>query len=100
TNPTDPSKSCLYTRDSPLYVEELVRVGMYERFPLLAYLSACSTEVNVVYGKAGLGDEGIHVMGALQLAGFVGVMRALWRVSDDTAGRVTKIFYEQLLKKK
>jgi len=98
TNPTDPSKSCLYTKDSPLYVEKLVRVGMYERFPLLAYLSACSTGVNVVNGKAGLGDEGIHVMGALQLAGFVGVVGALWRVSDDTAGRVAKIFYEQFLK--
>ncbi|KAF8428563.1 CHAT domain-containing protein [Tirmania nivea] len=97
TDPIDPSKSCLYTKDSPLYVEKLVRVGMYKRFPLLAYLSACSTGVNVVNGKAGLGDEGIHVMGALQLAGFVGVVGALWRIPDDTAGRVAKTFYERLL---
>jgi tetratricopeptide (TPR) repeat protein len=69
-NPDDPSKSCLLLADgckNPLMVKDLNARKLHERPPLLAYLSACSTGRNQAQG---LLDEGIHLMGACQLAGF------------------------------
>jgi len=95
SDPTDPSRSCLITTNSPLEVSELVALKLYEKAPILAYLSACSTGVNLS-GNDGVGaltDEGIHVMGAMQLVGFLGVIGALWKVEDSTSLRVAKLVY-------
>ena len=99
SDPTDPSKSCLFATDSPLEVSELVTLKLYEKAPILAYMSACSTGVNL-NGNDGVGaltDEGIHVMGAMQLVGFMSVIGSLWKVQDSTSTRVAKMVYETWL---
>ncbi|KAK4235078.1 CHAT domain-containing protein [Achaetomium macrosporum] len=61
--------------------------------PFLAYLSACSTGANEA---ASLADEGIHLAGAFQLAGFRHVVGTLWEVSDVQSVEVARVFYETL----
>ena len=44
SDPIDPLQSALLLTDSPLTVKDLMDLKLHERPPLLAYLSACSTE--------------------------------------------------------
>ncbi|MFY1633022.1 CHAT domain-containing protein [Solwaraspora sp. WMMB335] len=55
----------------------------------LAYLSACDTTV----GLADAADEGLHIAGAVQLAGFHQVISTLWTVEDDAAAGLAQNVY-------
>ncbi|KAI1141531.1 hypothetical protein F5Y05DRAFT_423315 [Hypoxylon sp. FL0543] len=60
----------------------------------IAFLSACSTaEVRA----RGLGDEGLHLASAFQMAGFVDVVGSLWSVDDDVCVALAEAFYSRLL---
>ncbi|KAI0384134.1 CHAT domain-containing protein [Hypomontagnella monticulosa] len=96
SNRKDPSKSCLLLDDweyNPLTVSDLWDSRLYENPPFLAYLSACSTGSNEAIA---LFDEGIHLVGAFQLAGFRHVIGTLWGVSDKHCLDVARILYETL----
>lgn len=98
SHPSDPSKSSLLVADGPetrLTVGDMIATTkLYENPPFLAYLSACSTGNNQV---SKLLDEGIHLMGAFQLAGFQHVIGSLWEVSDAKSADVAKYVYKCLL---
>ncbi|MFF3404929.1 CHAT domain-containing protein [Streptomyces sp. NPDC002742] len=75
---------------NPLTMAELAALQLAGRE--LAVLSACSTAET----GSDLTDEGLHLTGALQLAGFRHVIGALWPVSDATAGEIFDTFYSHL----
>lgn len=92
----DPSKSKLHLEDwekNPLTVSDLRISVLDAKSPYLAYLSACSTSENQ---KDELIDEGIHLVGACQLAGFRHVIGTMWRVSDRHSVNVARMFYETI----
>ncbi|EPS45153.1 hypothetical protein H072_838 [Dactylellina haptotyla CBS 200.50] len=101
SHPTEPSRSALLLHDwmrSPLTVADLQdakfrKSKVKASLPFLGYLSACSTKVNK---SAKLADEGIHLVNALQLAGFQHVVGTLWEVSDSRCVDIARIFYENL----
>ncbi|KAI1151405.1 CHAT domain-containing protein [Nemania diffusa] len=96
SNPHEPSKSCLLLEDwqtDPLTVGDLRDCRFQKDPPFLGYLSACSTGANKA---AGLQDEGIHLIGALQLAGFQNVVGTLWEVSDKHCVDVARVVYQTL----
>lgn len=92
----EPSQSGLLLKDwkeDRLTVGDLRDYRLQENSPFLAYLSACSTGSN----KAGkLIDEGIHLIGGCQLAGFRHVVGTLWEVSDKHCVDVARVFYQTL----
>lgn len=93
----DPSRSQLLLDDwqhNALTVSDLRDNKLQEDPPFLAFLSACSTGANEVDT---LVDEGIHLAGALQLAGFRHVVGTMWEVSDSPCVDVAKVFYKTLL---
>jgi CHAT domain-containing protein len=55
----------------------------------LAYLSACDTTV----GLPDAADEGLHIAGAIQLAGFRHVISTLWTIRDSTAAELAEEAY-------
>ncbi|RFN52885.1 hypothetical protein FIE12Z_2898 [Fusarium flagelliforme] len=96
SNASEPSKSCLLLEDwqtDPLTVGDLRDHSFQDNPPFLGYLSACSTSANKVDD---LLDEGIHLVGALQLAGFRNVIGTLWQVSDLRCVDVARVFYETI----
>ncbi|CAG7566273.1 unnamed protein product [Fusarium equiseti] len=96
SNASEPSKSCLLLEDwqtDPLTVGDLRDHSFQDNSPFLGYLSACSTSANKVDD---LLDEGIHLVGALQLAGFRNVIGTLWQVSDLRCVDVARVFYETI----
>jgi len=96
SNTSEPSKSCLLLEDwqtDPLTVGDLRDHSFQDNPPFLGYLSACSTSANKVDD---LLDEGIHLVGALQLAGFRNVIGTLWQVSDLRCVDVARVFYETI----
>jgi hypothetical protein len=98
SHPTDPLKSSLLLNDwqqNPLTVEDLMAMKLHQNPPFLAYLSACSTGDNKVNE---LLDEGIHLMGACQLAGFQNVIGSLWEVSDSHCVQVANDVYDAMIK--
>jgi len=95
---SDPSNSTLLMADwqtNPLTVKDLVSLKLHQNPPLLAYLSACSTGLNLT---TNLIDEGIHLMSACQLAGFRHVIGSLWEVSDKHCVDVAKDVYNAMIK--
>ncbi|MFI9202232.1 CHAT domain-containing protein [Streptomyces sp. NPDC053048] len=58
----------------------------------LAYLSACDT----LRTSPGLADEAVHVVSALQMAGFAHVVGSLWHVDDTVGARIARTVYETL----
>ena len=82
SDPSDPSRSCLYLQDSKLFVQDLVSLKC--KSAQLAYLSACRAAVN---RSETLLDEGIHLAGTFQLAGFTHVIGSLWELSDERLPR-------------
>ncbi|KAK4247050.1 CHAT domain-containing protein [Corynascus novoguineensis] len=95
-NATDPSQSLLLLhdwQDDPLTVDSLFGLNISNRF--LAYLSACETGQVT---KAKFRDEGIHLCGAHQLAGFRHVIGTLWSVADSVCVKMAAATYKVLLK--
>ncbi|KAI1204903.1 CHAT domain-containing protein [Annulohypoxylon truncatum] len=95
-NPVEPSQSCLLLDDwetDPLTVGDLRDHKLQGNLPFLGYLSACSTGSNKAENLA---DEAIHLVGALQLAGFRHVVGTLWEVSDSHCVDVARVLYETL----
>ncbi|KAI1370096.1 CHAT domain-containing protein [Hypoxylon crocopeplum] len=96
SDPQEPSRSTLLLDDwqtNSLTVGDLRDYKVQENRPFLGYLSACSTGSNQIEG---LVDEAVHLIGALQLAGFRHVVGTLWEVSDSHCVEVTKVLYETL----
>ncbi|RTE76982.1 hypothetical protein BHE90_008560 [Fusarium euwallaceae] len=97
----EPSRSCLLLKDwetSALTVSDLrdrrLQVQKAENpLPFLGYLSACSTSANEAEG---LVDESIHLVSALQLAGFRHVIGTLWEVSDEHCVDVARVLYHTM----
>lgn len=91
SHPIDPSKSSLKMSDGPLTVQDLFNIKLHDKAPFLAYLSACST------GRSedeDLVDEGLHLIGACQMAGFRNVVGTLRRVDDGICVQVANMTYE------
>lgn len=94
-NATNPSQSLLLLHDwedNPMTVESLLSSSFENLF--LAYLSACETG-QVTDAK--FRDEGIHLAGAHQLAGFRHVIGTLWSVEDSVCVEVAGAVYRVLL---
>jgi tetratricopeptide (TPR) repeat protein len=92
SNTSDPSKSCVYLEDGPLTVRTMMEEKLQERPPLLAYIAACwSGNTRNLY------DEGIHLMGAFQVAGFRHVVGSLWVLNDNFSLKVARGVYRKLL---
>ncbi|MEU3660241.1 CHAT domain-containing protein [Streptomyces sp. NPDC032940] len=88
-----PSESRLVLHDHtgrPLTVRDLARL----RLPSarLAYLSACGT----LRSSPDLADEAVHIVSALQMAGFPHVVGSLWHVVDAIGAEVARGVYEEL----
>ncbi|KAF8248569.1 hypothetical protein K440DRAFT_468026, partial [Wilcoxina mikolae CBS 423.85] len=97
SDPSDPSMSTLLLDDwqtDPLTVKDLVAMKFHQNPPLLAYLSACWTADNK---DMELLNEGIHLMGACQLAGFRHVIGSLWEVSDKHCVDAAKDVYKTMI---
>jgi tetratricopeptide (TPR) repeat protein len=95
-DPVDPSRSCLLLEDwqiDPLTVGDLRDSKLQDNRPFLAYLSACSTSANMAKQLA---DEGIHLVGAFQLAGFKHVIGSLWEVLDSCCVDLARVVYETI----
>ncbi|KAF3910991.1 hypothetical protein AA313_de0201519 [Arthrobotrys entomopaga] len=97
TDVSNPSESGIVLKDNKLTVQNLNEMKLHQSPPLLAYLSACSTGRN---GDEALQDEGIHLMGACQLAGFRHAIGSLWAVSDSRCAKVAQIVYETIIAEK
>jgi tetratricopeptide (TPR) repeat protein len=98
SHPTEPSQSSLLLEDwetNRLTVGDLRDRKFQENAPFLAFLSACSTGAN---HAEKLADEGIHLIGAFQLAGFRHVVGTLWEVSDRSCVHVARILYQTIQK--
>ncbi|KAF8542399.1 hypothetical protein BDD12DRAFT_876516 [Trichophaea hybrida] len=80
---------------NPLAVKDSVVMKFHQNLPLLAFLSACSTGDTK---DTTLLDEGSHLMGACQLAGFWHVIGSLWEVSDKHCFDAAKDVYETMIK--
>jgi len=96
SDPVEPSKSRLLLSDwktDPLTVRDLLDHRLQENAPFLGYLSACSTGVNKVDKLA---DEGIHLVSALQLAGFRHTIGTLWPIEDEHCVKVARAVYETI----
>jgi CHAT domain-containing protein len=97
SNSDDPSKSRLLLQDwkeDPLSVADITALNL--RKAAFAYLSACSAaDVQV----ESLIDEGIHLAGAFQLAGFPSVVGTLWHISDKHSATVAVDVYQALCEK-
>ena len=76
------------TRNSKLTVEIVSSINT-ERSSL-AFLSACCTAENAV---SVLMNEGIHLAGAFQLAGYPHVIASLWEADDALSTAVAEKFY-------
>lgn len=92
---TDPSQSRLFLSDwqtSPLTVADIISLKLED--PQFAYLSACHAANNRVVD---LLDEGIHLAGAFQLAGFPFVVGTLWQIDDEHCVQVAKSMYTAMI---
>ena len=62
----------------------------------LAYLSACESAVNK---DMKLKEEGLHLSGALQMAGVPNTVATFWEISDAESVRIAREFYGGLVKR-
>jgi CHAT domain-containing protein len=89
--PRDPSQSRLLLTDwesDSLTVADIVKLKLNAT---LAFLSACHAARN---REASLLDEGIHLAGAFQLAGFSHVIGTLWQIHDAYSVQVARNIYQ------
>lgn len=96
SNPAAPLRSQLLLEDwqtAPLTVGDLLLHSLHHSRPFLGFLSACSTGST---RAEKLVDEGIHLVSALQLAGFRHVVGTLWEVSDRYCVDVAEVLYATL----
>ncbi|CAH0041027.1 unnamed protein product [Clonostachys rhizophaga] len=94
TDQLDPLKSALILHNDKLTVASILQENMSRDRPYLAYLSACGTgQVR----HEGLVNEGIHLISAFQLAGFVHAIGSLWQVDDSVCVRMSILVYRWLL---
>ncbi|MET8206229.1 CHAT domain-containing protein [Streptomyces sp. NPDC005373] len=87
----DPWRSRLILQDhqtAPLTVADLGAVRLNGG---LAFLSACTTSQS-----HRLADEGLHITGAFQLAGYPHVVGTQWPVADRPAHQLAADFYRRL----
>lgn len=91
SNQSDPSESSLLLSDGSLTVASLFESNLQNQGPYLAYLSACGTGQT---RRKELVDEGLHLIGACQLAGFQNVIGTLWEVNDSSCVDVAVGTYE------
>ncbi len=91
---TEPSNSGLILEDAPLAVSDLLERKFPGQAPFLGFLSACKTGTS---DRAGLEDEGIHLIGAFQLAGFRHVVGTMWQVYDRTCPDVAASLYAEFV---
>jgi CHAT domain-containing protein len=94
-DPLDPSKSLLKVADwesDPLSVADIVSLRLQNA--AFAYLSACHG-ANIQVTK--LLNEGLHIAGAFQLAGYPQVVGALWHILDEHAVNVSESIYKVLV---
>ena len=90
---TVPSGSRLLVHDHldhPLTVAGISRLDL--RDAELAYLSACTTARTGLH----LADEAVHLVGALQLAGYRHVVGTLWAIDDTVSARIAERVYTEL----
>ena len=66
--------------------------------PFLGYLSACHTGSSEADSGA-LINKNIHLVNAMQLAGFRHVIGTLWEVSDPVCVEVAKTLYQTIREK-
>ena len=91
---SDPSQSRLLLKDwetDPLIVANITALRIQQ--PLFAYLSACHSASNNVEG---LLDEGIHLTGSFQLAGFRHVIGTIWQIDDRRSVGVARDVYRTI----
>lgn len=91
----DPSKSALLLADwqsNPLTVADIIALKI--EHAEFAYLSACHAANNQAIQ---LMDEGIHLAGACQLAGFSHVVGTLWQVDDKQSAALATDVYGAML---
>jgi hypothetical protein len=98
SNLTDPSMSYLvlgYREQEHLTASDLFGLGLDkgDRPPFLAYLSACGTGRTHDISST---DEGLHLIGACQVAGFRHVLGTLWNVDDDYCVEMARLIYKRL----
>jgi tetratricopeptide (TPR) repeat protein len=93
SNSSDPSESCLILHESKLAVKDMVSLKLDHA--QLAYISACDAAVN---RTDKLLDDGIHLAGIMQLAGFPHVVGTLWPINDWKSVAVAECVYEELFK--
>jgi CHAT domain-containing protein/TPR repeat protein len=99
---TNPINSCLVLQKEfggeicadYLTASMVSKVAMSSKGAWMAYLSACSTAE--VRAKAFV-DEGLHLAGAFQGAGFRHIVGSLWSAHDNACAEVAGFFYRQLL---
>jgi CHAT domain-containing protein len=91
----DPSNSSLLLSDwetSSLTVADINALKITKA--QLAYLSACHASSNRVLD---LLDEGIHLTGAFQMAGFPQAIGTLWQVDDERSGVISQMVWDSML---
>ncbi|WP_327742800.1 CHAT domain-containing protein [Streptomyces europaeiscabiei] len=93
SDPTDPSQSglLLHDQDTGRLTVAALRPVNLDRAQL-AYLSACRTAITE---DISLADESIHLVSAMQLAGFAQVIGTLWQVDDTVAAAMAAEFYAE-----
>jgi tetratricopeptide (TPR) repeat protein len=92
---SNPSKSLLLFRDwqsNAFSVTDMVELRL--EHAQMAYLSACHSGKNRVVE---LFDEGIHLAGACQLAGFSHVCATLWQIEAEHSVTVAKEVYRSMI---
>ncbi|KAH7360966.1 CHAT domain-containing protein [Rhexocercosporidium sp. MPI-PUGE-AT-0058] len=94
-DPLNPSNSSLLLSDwetNPLTVADVTALKVTNA--RLAYLSACHAASN---RELDLLDEGIHLTGAFQMAGFPQTIGTLWQVDDERSGIVSQLVWDKML---
>lgn len=76
-----------------MILDSTTQDGQHATGNWLVYLSACSTAQNQARD---MNDEGLHLAGAFQAAGFAHAVGALWRADDETCVEMARAFYEAL----
>ena len=96
-SPANPVRSRLCLQDHrhhPLTVGVLMAMDIENC--QLAYLSACESAVNK---DMKLKEEGLHLSGALQMAGVPNTVATFWEISDAESVRIAREFYGGLVKR-
>ncbi|KAG4410939.1 hypothetical protein IFR04_015925 [Cadophora malorum] len=92
---SNPSASTLLLSDwetDPLTVANITALKVSNA--RLAYLSACHASSN---RELDLLDEGIHLTGAFQMAGFAQAIGTLWQVDDERSGLISQTVWDTML---